>query len=50
MRGLGDWQGAVTAIDPSTGAILALVQSPSFDPNIIASSDTSAGAGSTTTS
>jgi peptidoglycan glycosyltransferase len=38
--GLGSKQGAVAAIDPRTGAILALVQSPSFDPNIIASSDT----------
>ncbi len=40
-QGLGDWQGAVAAIDPRTGAILALVQSPSFDPNIIASPNTS---------
>lgn len=39
-RGLGDKQGAVAAIDPRTGAILALAQSPSFDPNIIASSNT----------
>jgi len=41
VQGLGDWQGSVTAIDPKTGAILALVQSPSFDPNIISSSNTS---------
>lgn len=40
-RGLGTKQGAVAAIDPRTGAILALVQSPTFDPNVIASSNTS---------
>jgi peptidoglycan glycosyltransferase len=31
--------GAVVAIQPSTGALLALVQSPSFDPNGLASND-----------
>ena len=31
--------GAVVAIQPSTGAILALVQSPTFDPNPLASND-----------
>ncbi len=40
-RGLQGKVGAVAAIDPRTGAILALVQSPSFDPNIIASPSTS---------
>ncbi len=40
-QGLQGKQGAVAAIDPRTGAILALVQSPSFDPNIIASKSTS---------
>ncbi|HMO10223.1 MAG TPA: penicillin-binding protein 2, partial [Actinotalea sp.] len=29
---LGDQTGAVVALDPSTGAILALVSKPSFDP------------------
>jgi peptidoglycan glycosyltransferase len=42
VRGLGNKIGAVAAIEPSTGAILALAQSPSFDPNIIASHDTAA--------
>ena len=30
---LGDQKGSVVAIDPSTGAILAMVSYPSFDPN-----------------
>ncbi len=30
---LGDQKGAVVAIDPRTGAILALVSNPTFDPN-----------------
>jgi peptidoglycan glycosyltransferase len=34
-------KGAVVAIDPSTGAILALVSTPSFDPNLLASHSTS---------
>lgn len=34
-------RGAVVALDPETGAILALVSSPSFDPNDLASHDTS---------
>ena len=37
--GLQGKVGAVAAIEPSTGFILALVQSPSFDPNILASQD-----------
>ncbi|MBT0993459.1 penicillin-binding protein 2 [Cellulomonas sp. DKR-3] len=35
--GLGDQQGAVVAIEPSTGRILALVSTPGFDPNDLAS-------------
>jgi peptidoglycan glycosyltransferase len=30
---LGDQRGAVVAMDPATGAILALVSNPTFDPN-----------------
>jgi peptidoglycan glycosyltransferase len=33
---LGDQQGAVVAIEPSTGKILAMVSKPSFDPNTLA--------------
>jgi peptidoglycan glycosyltransferase len=33
---LGDLQGAVVAIDPKTGAILAMVSKPTFDPNQLA--------------
>ncbi|VAW08953.1 Cell division protein FtsI [Peptidoglycan synthetase] [hydrothermal vent metagenome] len=32
---LGEQRGAVIAIDPATGAILALVSTPSFDPNTL---------------
>jgi len=32
---LGDRRGAVVAIDPSSGAVLAMVSGPSFDPNTI---------------
>ena len=33
---LGDNKGAIVAMDPTTGAILAMVSTPSFDPNTIA--------------
>jgi peptidoglycan glycosyltransferase len=39
---LGDYQGAVIALDPKTGAILAMVSKPSFDPNGLAVHDTRA--------
>lgn len=38
-QALGNRKGAVVAIDPATGAILALVSSPSFDPNRLSSHD-----------
>ncbi len=37
--GLAGRTGAVVAIDPRTGAILAMVSSPSFDPNLLSSHD-----------
>jgi peptidoglycan glycosyltransferase len=37
---LGDLHGAVVVIDPKTGAILAMVSKPSFDPNLLAGTDT----------
>jgi peptidoglycan glycosyltransferase len=37
--GLAGRTGAVVAIDPRTGAILALASSPSFDPNVLSSHD-----------
>ena len=42
FRGLGTKKGAVVAIEPATGKILAQVQSPSFDPNILSSHDPTA--------
>ncbi|MCW2622181.1 MAG: penicillin-binding protein, partial [Frankiales bacterium] len=37
--GMAGKQGAVVALDPRTGAILALVSAPSFDPNALSSFD-----------
>lgn len=37
---LGDQRGAVVALDPTTGAILAMVSKPSYDPTVLASHDT----------
>jgi peptidoglycan glycosyltransferase len=39
FSGLAGRNGAVAAIEPSTGKILALAQSPSFDPNRLSSHD-----------
>jgi peptidoglycan glycosyltransferase len=39
MKALNGRAGAVVAIDPTTGAILALASSPSFDPNLLSSHD-----------
>ncbi|WP_156727730.1 peptidoglycan D,D-transpeptidase FtsI family protein [Streptomyces apocyni] len=36
FEGLGDSKGAVAAIDPETGAILALASTPSYDPSTFA--------------
>ena len=38
---LGDNTGAVVALDPKTGAILAMVSKPSYDPNLLASHNSS---------
>lgn len=36
FEGLGDKKGAVAAIDPQTGAVLALASTPSYDPSVFA--------------
>ena len=42
LRALGDnVEGSVVALEPSTGAILAMVSSPSYNPNAISSHDLS---------
>ena len=38
-RALGDRHGAVVAIEPSSGQVLALVSSPAFDPNFLIGSE-----------
>ncbi|MEU3459767.1 penicillin-binding transpeptidase domain-containing protein [Streptomyces sp. NPDC006733] len=44
FAGLGDRTGAVAALDPATGRILALVSTPSYDPSRIAGTGRAAGA------
>jgi peptidoglycan glycosyltransferase len=39
---LGDQRGAVVALDPATGDILAMVSKPSYNPNQLATHDTAA--------
>jgi penicillin-binding protein A len=39
-HGLGDQRGAVVALDPSNGEILALVSHPAYDPSVLSSHDT----------
>ncbi|MEU3876881.1 MULTISPECIES: penicillin-binding transpeptidase domain-containing protein [Streptomyces] len=39
-EGLGDRTGAVVALDPRTGKILALASTPSYDPSVFAGSST----------
>lgn len=39
---LGDREGAVVALDPETGDVLAMYSSPTFDPNAFASHNTAA--------
>ena len=42
VEALGGQQGAVVAIEPSTGKILAMVSTPGYDPNTLATHDTAA--------
>ncbi len=41
-RALGSLQGAVVAMDPRTGDVLAMVSNPSYDPAALATTDTAA--------
>ncbi|MFF7388775.1 peptidoglycan D,D-transpeptidase FtsI family protein [Streptomyces scabiei] len=43
FEGLGDKKGAVAALDPKTGAILALASTPSYDPSTFAGISTKDG-------
>jgi peptidoglycan glycosyltransferase len=38
-KALGDRKGAVVALDPQTGNVLAMVSKPAYDPNLLASHD-----------
>ncbi|WP_328329008.1 MULTISPECIES: peptidoglycan D,D-transpeptidase FtsI family protein [unclassified Streptomyces] len=40
FKGLGDKKGAVAALDPKTGAILAMASTPSYDPSTFAGNST----------
>ena len=39
-KALGNQRGAVVALDPTTGEILALVSHPAYDPSVLSSHDT----------
>ncbi|WP_030420993.1 penicillin-binding protein 2 [Streptomyces sp. SCSIO 75703] len=41
FEGLGDHKGAVAAIEPATGRILALVSTPSYDPQLLSGNGSS---------
>ncbi|WP_215456990.1 penicillin-binding protein 2 [Streptomyces sp. ATCC 21386] len=43
FEGLGDKKGAVAALDPKTGAVLALASTPSYDPSTFAGISTKDG-------
>ncbi|MDP8958049.1 MAG: penicillin-binding transpeptidase domain-containing protein [Actinomycetota bacterium] len=38
-QAMGGARGAVLALDPATGAVLAMVSTPSFDPNLLVAAD-----------